>query len=317
MTQLPFMPLECQRFFADPKVMALDGEVEAMWLKLLVHIFMNEGWISADDHIIARKLKLDIRRWKTTYKPLLVPLLSKTSEPLLGEIYRQKRVTEVRTSALKLIAKNRQRTAAARAEKAAKAKARASATEPNAVSVTVSVTEPSGQSVTAGKEEMKNKKGSPPPSQAGRTALPTSQASASRSGQPNGTADATPPEEEDRSVARDLGLTPSRSPPAAPARSPPALTRRVNDWDQTPAPGPRGKTKFLQAFEEAGGDLSKLPKREGAPLTITERAQQALWDKTNERFKSSEPPRGTAKEDLEQRAADAKGQPHRNTEEGS
>lgn len=164
MTNLPFMMMNWGRFFADPKVDMLSAEEQGIYALLLGRMWLNQGWLSADDKVLARTLRLDIRRWRTYYKPVIVPLLRREIDRDIGPIYTQKHLQEVRQASLAISEKNVARTAKARAAIAAKRGHHAPVTEPKPRPATKPVAEPVTAPVTAtgtnSKEQPQQNKGS-------------------------------------------------------------------------------------------------------------------------------------------------------------
>lgn len=164
MADLPYMMMNWGRFFSDAKVAMMPPDAQGIYALLLGRMWLNEGWLSADDKVICRILGLDLRAWRHTYKPLIVPLLSTTSEPYVGAIYTQKHLQEVRASALATVAKTQASTARARAAKAAKHGRAPSVTErkhaPATKPATETVTEPVAGSNPASKQQPQQKESS-------------------------------------------------------------------------------------------------------------------------------------------------------------
>lgn len=92
MAQMPYMKLFWPDFFFDPRVQAMTPEARGIYLLLLGVLWMSDGWIAADDKVIARRLGLDVRQWRSRYKAEIVPLLSDFQAPLVGRSYTQKRL---------------------------------------------------------------------------------------------------------------------------------------------------------------------------------------------------------------------------------
>lgn len=92
MAKLPYMKLFWPDFFFDPRVQALTTEARGIYVLLLGVLWMSDGWIAADDKVIARRLGLDVRVWRSRYKAEIVPLLSDFQAPLVGRSYTQKRL---------------------------------------------------------------------------------------------------------------------------------------------------------------------------------------------------------------------------------
>lgn len=99
MAKLPFMRVFPKDFFGDAKVVALSTEERGVYMLLLMRMWQNQAWISADDRIIARLLDMDLRRWKRVYKPKIVPLLQLETDTFRKGFYTQKRLTETWRSA--------------------------------------------------------------------------------------------------------------------------------------------------------------------------------------------------------------------------
>lgn len=135
MPDLPFMPMNWSRFFSDGKVATLSIEAQGVYALLLGRMWLNEGWLCADDRVIAKQIGIDIRAWRRTYRPLIEPLLRRDIDPYIGPIYTQKYLTEVRISALDLKQTRAASTARARAAKAAKSRRTPSVTEPKTAPV--------------------------------------------------------------------------------------------------------------------------------------------------------------------------------------
>lgn len=92
MAQMPYMKLFWPDFFGDARVQALSAEAQGIYLLLLGVMWINGGWISADDKIIARRLGLDVRVWRARYKSEIVPLLSDFQAPLVPRALTQNRL---------------------------------------------------------------------------------------------------------------------------------------------------------------------------------------------------------------------------------
>ena len=105
MSKLPFMKLYTSDFFGDARVRAMPAEVKGIYLLLLATMWDDGGWISADDKVIARRLGVDVRVWRSRFKPEIVPLLSDISVPLVGRSFTQNRLQRELTKAHDLRAK--------------------------------------------------------------------------------------------------------------------------------------------------------------------------------------------------------------------
>ncbi len=70
-------------------------------------------------------------------------------------------------------------------------------------------------------------------------------------------------------------------------------------------PAPVGKTRFLDAYEKAAGDMNKLPVLPGAPAQPSSghMPAQSTWDAAMQRFVPARPPPGTTGRDARQQAA--------------
>jgi len=183
MAELPFMMMNWKRFFNSERVQDLPGgEARGLYALLLGVMWRRGGWIKADDHIIAKALDIDIRRWRQTYKPMLEPLLRREIDPHIGEVYTQSTLTEVRASALDVIDKNKARTARATAARAAKSTKRHSVTSPPPSNVTSNVTEAVTTDVATTKPTT-NKERTLPIKKAESSFQPTGQALGASSGE--------------------------------------------------------------------------------------------------------------------------------------
>lgn len=164
MADLPYMMMNWGRFFADAKVAVLEPEAQGIYALLLGRMWLNEGWLAADDKVICRVLGIDIRRWRSVYKPAIEPLLRREIVAHVGPIYTQKHLQEVRRSSLAISEKNVARTAAARAAIAAKRGRKPTVTDekqrPVTKPVTATVTEPVTETATVSKEQPQQNKGS-------------------------------------------------------------------------------------------------------------------------------------------------------------
>jgi uncharacterized protein YdaU (DUF1376 family) len=149
MADLPFMMMNWSRFFADSKVAMLPTEAQGVYVLMLGKMWLNQGWLSADDRVLARILGLDVRAWRRTYKPLIEPLLRREIDRHIGAIYTQKHLQEVRTTALASVERMAASTARARAAKAAKHGKVGSATEPKHDAATAPASEPAPEPVAA------------------------------------------------------------------------------------------------------------------------------------------------------------------------
>lgn len=92
MAKLPYMRMFWEDFFADPTVRRMSLEARGVYLLLLGLMWMNKGWLSADDRVIARMLEIDIRSWRMRYKREIVGHFDEKSDPILGSYYTQKRL---------------------------------------------------------------------------------------------------------------------------------------------------------------------------------------------------------------------------------
>jgi len=102
MSKLPYMKLFWPDFFGDARVQAMSTEAQGVYLLLLGVMWVSGGWISADDRIIARRLGLDVRVWRSRYKPEIVPLLSDFQAPLVPRAFTQNRLQKELTKAADL-----------------------------------------------------------------------------------------------------------------------------------------------------------------------------------------------------------------------
>ena len=269
MTDLPFQKMFWGDFFQDPRVRELPVEAQGVYAVLLGRMWQNQAWLPADDVKLCRHLHMSVRTWRARYKALITPLLYLGNSPAIGEIFQQKREARDWAEALEAIEKNRKRTERAREEKARKSGKQRSVTAKKNGTVTDTVTEAVTEVTRARKPEPDTE-----PDTGSGSGFPLT---------PNGPA---PPE--DVSVARDLGIAPSTSP--APDRPQQPVTRRRNDWDLPPTPGPHGQTAFLKALNAAAGDLGKLPILEGARFQPTRRDDELdVWQRTNAHFKPQHP----------------------------
>jgi len=164
MADLPYMMMNWGRFFADAKVAVLEPEAQGIYALLLGRMWLNEGWLAADDKVICRVLGIDIRRWRSVYKPAIEPLLRREIVAHVGPIYTQKHLQEVRRSSLAISEKNVARTAAARAAIAAKRGRKPTVTDekqkPVTKPVTATVTETVTAPATVSKEQPQQKESS-------------------------------------------------------------------------------------------------------------------------------------------------------------
>lgn len=92
MGKLPFMKMFWPDFFTDPGVEAMSPEAQGIYLLLLGRMWMNGGWLPADDRVIARRLGLDVRVWRTRYKNEMSALLSDFQGPLGNACITQNRL---------------------------------------------------------------------------------------------------------------------------------------------------------------------------------------------------------------------------------
>ena len=92
MAQLPYMKMFWPDFFTDPGVEAMSPEAQGIYLLLLGRMWMNGGWLPADDRVIARRLGLDVRVWRKRYKDEMSALLSDFQGPLGGACVTQNRL---------------------------------------------------------------------------------------------------------------------------------------------------------------------------------------------------------------------------------
>lgn len=186
MTSVPIMPLNVEEFFGSPEVEDMDAEQAAMWLLLIAECWRRKTLLPADDRKLARILGIDVRRWRSHYKPVFEPLMvtemSATVGRTVADFYRIPKVNTVWDQVAKRIAKTKADAAHARAAKAAKHGKVPSGPEPKKPSapepVTAAATEPAPalhQNYEEGRDAAHPK--------AGRLALPT----------PTGKAGALPP----------------------------------------------------------------------------------------------------------------------------
>lgn len=161
MPDLPYMMMNWGRFFSDAKVAVLEPETQGIYALLLGRMWLNEGWLSADDRVLCRMLGVDIRRWRSVHKPAIAPLLRREIVAHVGEVYTQKHLQEVRKASLLISEKNVERTAAARAAIAAKRGRKPTVTEPKrrpaTEPVTTTVTETVTEPVTSSKQQPQKK----------------------------------------------------------------------------------------------------------------------------------------------------------------
>lgn len=131
MTDVPMHPMFWGDFFSDPRVAAMPAETQGIYALLLGRMWMNGGWLANDDATIARLLGLTRIQWSRRHRPHIEPLLiSKEFSGIFGGLLTQRRVERDWQKVGKTIARTSASLAKARAEKAAKAKQRASAADP-------------------------------------------------------------------------------------------------------------------------------------------------------------------------------------------
>lgn len=87
----PFMKMYWSEFFDDPRVQALPPVTRAVYAMLLGAMWVNEGWLPADEKKLARMLDLDVRAWRPFAKAIL-PLLSESYDEIIGMYLTQKRL---------------------------------------------------------------------------------------------------------------------------------------------------------------------------------------------------------------------------------
>jgi uncharacterized protein YdaU (DUF1376 family) len=148
MVDLPFMMMNWSRFFSDAKVAVMPTEAQGIYALVLGRMWLNQGWLKADDKVIARMIGLDVRAWRSRFKPHIVPLLRRQIDPHVGDIYVQKHLQEVRAAALASVEKTQASTARARAAKAAKHGKTPSEPEPKKAPATEPVSEPAAAPVS-------------------------------------------------------------------------------------------------------------------------------------------------------------------------
>lgn len=102
MTKLPFMRWWPGDFYTDPKVRSLTPDARRVYREMIDLMWMNEGWLSADDRLLARQLDMDVRTWRARYKDEIVPLLHEMSDEIGGRSFTQKRVQKEIAKALEL-----------------------------------------------------------------------------------------------------------------------------------------------------------------------------------------------------------------------
>lgn len=284
MTALPHMPMYWERFFADTE--KLPADTQGFYALLLGKMWINQGWLPGDDGFIARLLRIDIRTWRSRHKAAILALLQAEIDPVLGPIYRQKRLVAELAKAADLIKKRQAQTAPATAERLRK-----SGKGPH---VTLAVDNSRNVDRNVDRNEVRHARAEPEPEE------PTSQGDVG-SGSPL----PPPPTPVAHSLGhegRSLASRPSAellSGPYVPAERP----ARRNDWDQAPAPGPKAQTRFLQAYAAAGGDFSKLPVKQGAPAQpILPKDGLGIWDSTHRHYDPKpETPEQAAKRLLDMR----------------
>lgn len=120
----PYMKLWVSDFLLDPLVAALSPEERGIYLLLLVAMWANGGWLPADDKLIARKLGMDVRRWRQTYKQQMLPMMSEMSDTFRGRYVTQKRLASELEKAVDLIAIRTANLPASRRRKPSKAEKR-------------------------------------------------------------------------------------------------------------------------------------------------------------------------------------------------
>lgn len=293
MTGLPYMPMYWGDFFADTEL-AMSGEARAYYAILLGRMWVNHGWLPADDQRIARAIGVDVRSWRHRLKAEIVPLLRREIDPIIGPIYRQRRLAEELDKAADLTAKNRARTAAAREAKSRKSKSNGSVTEHHLASVTEPVTGTATGSVTDGNARARLPEPEEP-----------SPLRSDGSGSPlTPTSELEPP-----------GLAVARSPAAggplprsgSPGSEVPLGGRSVDELAGPFVPSrpaeregglkPIGDTAFLRqlAAFKAGDEHALDPPHRPPPLRpIAERANDDVWARVNQRMQPHRPPPGSS-----------------------
>lgn len=174
MTSVPIMPLNVEEFFASPEVEDMTAEQAAMWLLLIAECWRRKTLLPADDKKLARILGVDVRRWRSYYKPVFAPYMVRdvgNSRADCSDFYRIAKVNTVWDQVANRIARNKSNAAHARAEKAAKAGKAPSVAEPKKPSVAEPVAAPAAEP-EAGLYQNQDKKGRDAAHpQAGRLAL--------------------------------------------------------------------------------------------------------------------------------------------------
>lgn len=195
MSTAPRMLVDWPAFMADPKVKDMPPITRGIYMLLLGAMWMNEAWLKDDDRNIARKLDMDVRTWRS-HRQFIEPTIEHKSDPFLGPILQQKRLSREYQIALEQIAKRRAQTAPARAKKAGKPAHKPSVTDrpakPQTEAVTVTVTDVAAKAETGGNTPSKKDR-TLPIKKAESSILPTTQGLGASSGVPNGKAEAAAP----------------------------------------------------------------------------------------------------------------------------
>src|SRR5262245_65024703 len=91
MTELPFQKWFESDFVSDPAVRLLPFWTQQMWRCMLQTMWANHGWLPADEVRLAHMLGCDPRTLRG-HLAAISGLLLVEIDPILGRIYRQKRI---------------------------------------------------------------------------------------------------------------------------------------------------------------------------------------------------------------------------------
>lgn len=264
MTSLPHMPMYWERFFADTELV-MASDTQGFYALLLGKMWLNHGWLPADDSFIARLLRLDVRTWRSRHKAAILALLQAEIDPVIGPIYRQKRLVAELAKAADLIDKRKAQTAAAREKKAAKSAQAASVTARPNGSVTEHVTTGSNNQQRARAEPEPDTETSPKVEVSGSPLPPRAAPSQPAAPSPavGGRSVASPAASLNAAATLTGPFVPSRPLPPRPA----VRTDFLKAWDsgEIPRPSEADRAAFIAKYGIRPEQLDAVPDANAKP----------------------------------------------------
>jgi uncharacterized protein YdaU (DUF1376 family) len=104
------MKLDLGRLARSTRVIGL-GSYAHGYLWLLKVMWMNGGYLPDNDAVIASLMRLSVKDWKRTYKPKLMPMLTRLPDSAFGHILVKPRLVEIMIETANLALENRGRAA--------------------------------------------------------------------------------------------------------------------------------------------------------------------------------------------------------------